>query len=123
MNKILPTEIDRHNKNMRNHVQHKLGKGGLLLALAASGSTDKPVQGDGDIILMHRVGNGTTGLLQTPKTYVAPMAVWYKGEEPVLEICDIPRVMRGEKMVHGAMQSVADALSQRVDDKTFVYDS
>lgn len=121
-NRFLATEVDKHNKAMRKRVVHQLGEGGLLLAMAASGSTDKPTPEDPATTVMHRVGEGTARLLQTEHTYVVPMAIWYQSEKPVLEVCDIPRFMTSDATVHSGMVRLADTLTAQVPERSFVYE-
>lgn len=119
--RLLPDEIERHNRKMRDRVIHMLGEGSLLLAMAPSGTTDKATAEDPSTIVMGKVGAGTMDLLRQPRTYVAPMAVWYQGEQPVMELADIPRIMRTEDMTHGAMRKIAATLSAKVPDHNFAY--
>lgn len=120
-NKFLPTEIEKHNTAMKKRVVEKLGEGGLLLAMAASGSTDKPTAPGSSVITMQRVGKGTAELLKTEHTQVVPVAISYSGDRPVLEVCDIPRLYTNEAMVHSGMRQIASTLTEKVPDQTFVY--
>lgn len=113
--------IKTHNLLMRQKIERRLGKGGLLLAMAASGSTDKPLSYDRHTISLGRVGQGTVKLMQQPRTLVAPMAVWYKGEEPVMEIAETPRLIGSDAEAHGVMYDIAAALTVRVPGKAFNY--
>lgn len=119
--RLLPTKIDRHNRKLRDHITDKLGEGGLLLAMAASGTTDKLSPTNPSTMVMSKIGHGTMELMQQPRTYVLPMAIWYKGEQVVMEICDIPRVIKDETMAHGAMERIADTLTNSTEDLNFVY--
>lgn len=121
--RILPNEIDKHNRDMRRGVIHRLGQGGLLLAMAASGTTDKPKPETPAVMQMGRLGNGTLDLMMQPKTYVAPMAIWYKDDQAVMELADIPRVMLDEEYAHKAMGKIALTLSAKVPTHDFVYES
>lgn len=124
--RLLPNEVDRHNRRMRSRVVHMLGEGSLLLALAASGTTDKANPDDPTTINMGKVGTGTLGLMQQPRTYIAPMAVWYQGGHPVMQMADIPRMApkgdMGETVAHDAMERIAATLTDNVPDNTFIYE-
>lgn len=121
MDRFLFNNIERHNQKMRDQVVNKLGKGSLLLAMAASGTTDKPLDSDPSNIAMGKIGTGTLKLLQQPGTYVAPMAVWYQGESPVMELTDIPRIIKTEQDAHTAMQTIATTLTTKIPTLTFTY--
>lgn len=123
LGKFVPKEVDRHNWRMRNRVQQRLGEGAMLLAIAASGTTDKPRPDNPDTIVMNPIGSGTSKLMQSEKTYVVPVAVWYGGVDPVFEICDIPRVIESDEMADNVMSKIAETLTARIPDKTVVYDA
>lgn len=114
-------EVDRHNRKVRDELNHFLGKGAAFLALAPSGTVDKPRKDDPNTIVMSPVGNGTQKMMQADKTYITPVAVWYGSETPVFETCDIPRVMLSPTMAHVAMHKIARRLTERVKNKSFVY--
>lgn len=119
--RLLPSEVDRHNRHMRDKIDQRLGEGAMLLALAASGTVDKPKSDNPDVITMSRVGSGTQKLMAAKHTYVVPVAVWYESDAPVFEICDIPRVITDEAMATNAMHRIASTLTDRVPNKTFEY--
>ncbi len=119
--RLVPSEVNRHNRQMRGRVERRLGEGSLLLAVAASGTTDKPSTEDPDTITMAGIGHGTYSVLSNPRTYVVPVAVWYGSETPVFEICDVPRPVQSEAEADNAMELISDTLSERVPHKTFVY--
>ncbi len=119
--KFVPREIDRHNWRMRNRVQQRLGEGAMLLAIAASGTTDKPRPDDPDTIIMSPIGLGTSKLMQSEKTYVVPVAVWYGCADPVFEVCDIPHVIESDEMADNVMSKIAKTLTTRIPGKTVVY--
>lgn len=121
--RLIPNEVDRHNRHMRERVEHRLGEGSMLLALAASGTVDKPKGDNPDEITMSKIGSGTHKLLNAKHTYVVPVAVWYGSENPVFEICDVPRVITDEAMATNAMHRIASTLTNGVPNKTFAYKS
>lgn len=120
--RILPSEIDKHNRRMRKAVHEKLGEGSLLLAMAASGTTDKPSPEDPSIITMGTVGVGTSRIMAADNTYVAPLAVFYQGEHRIMQFADIPRRVTTEEQAHNVMQAIATTLNEQTeDDLTFQY--
>lgn len=121
--KIFPPEADRHNKELRKLIQHKLGEGGLLLAMAASGTTDKPINGDDSCVVMGALGHGTVDLMQTSKTYTLPVGIWYKGGHTILRAADIPRRIKTHEQADAMMLEIADTLTRATDDTEFVYTS
>jgi hypothetical protein len=123
LSRLLPDDIKRHNKQMTELVESRLDLGGMLLAIAASGTIDKPSdESYPDTYLLGTIGHGTAKMMMHPKTLVMPVAVWLKDENPILEIADIPRVVTDEADAHAVMIKMADKLSQRVEGKTFKYD-
>lgn len=121
LDRVLPRLVKDHNVKMRDAVKHKMGEGSLLLALAASGTTDKPKADDPTTIAMETIGTGTIDFMQQPDTYVAPIAVWYKSGQPIMEFADVPRVIRTEEEAHRMMGRIATTLSTKVPDLTFAY--
>lgn len=119
--RIIPSEADRHNKRLRKDLHQKLGEGGLLLAMAASGTTDKPLDGDPTTIGMGKLGAGTMDILSAERTYTLPLAVWYKHGHTILRPADIPRRITSKEKAHHMMQKIAGLLTKTTEDTTFVY--
>ena len=115
--------IDPYNKMLRRIVQHQLAKGGNLFGIALSGTTDKPINGNQDMIGLGRVSKGTLKILQSPNTLVVPVAMWrgQTADESVFEIVDVPTAISDEAHMHRMMGSIATKLSDVVTDKTFTY--
>ncbi len=121
LSKLLPDEIDRHNKSMRKMVRQKLDEGGMLLAIAPSGAKDKMCDSDSKNYLLGPLGVGTTGMIVHPRTYVLPVAIWLDGEVPFMEICDIPRLMNSDQGVHDMMSDISLVLTAGVEGFNFSY--
>lgn len=115
--------IDPYNKMLRRIVQHQLGKGSNLFGIALSGTTDKPVGGNQDLIGLGRVSKGTLKILQSPNTLVVPVAMWRgrTADESVFEIVGVPTAISDEAHMHRMMGNIATRLSDVVIDKTFTY--
>lgn len=119
--RIIPPEADRHNKRVRREIQQRLGEGGVLLAMAASGTTDKPSQTKPGVIEMGALGHGTVDVMATERTYTLPVAVWYKDEHRILRPADIPRRINTTKKAHAMMQGISGVLTSTTGDTQFVY--
>ncbi len=120
---LKPFVVDQYNRALRALVKRQLSKGGNLFGIALSGTTDKPLQDETDVIGLGRVSKGTLQIIQSPHTLVLPVAMW-RGEsddDSVFEVVDIPRAIRGEEDVHRMMGAIAGKLSELVDGKDFQY--
>jgi hypothetical protein len=118
---LRPGEIDKHNKTMRNMVKQKLDDGGMLLALAPSGSKDKESQSEPGTYTLGPLGSGTLALMTHPRTYVLPIAIWLEGEEPFMEVCDIPKLITKDEDAHEMMDVISNSLSRGVEGINFCY--
>lgn len=121
LDRIITPEAERHNKELRKAVGKKLGEGGVLLAMAASGTTDKPISQDPTKIAMGPLGPGTMKILEHEKTYTLPLAVWYNGQHAVMRCADIPRRITTEEKAHTMMQRIAATATEATDDTTLIY--
>lgn len=121
--RLFPPKADRHNKELRKDVRGKLGEGGLLLAMAASGTTDKPINGDPSKILMGPLGHGTMEIMQADRTYVLPAGIWYQNGHTIFRTTDIPRRITEEAEAHRMMQSIAHTLTEATGDTEFIYNA
>lgn len=127
--RLLPSDIERHNRKMRQHVKRNLKQGqpeadtpkpgGLLLAMAPSGTTDKQTAERN--FRLGTIGHGTAEMMTQDKTYVLPMAVWLQPEATSLALADVPRVLRDEAAAHRTMGRIATTLTGLVGEKTFHY--
>ncbi len=112
--------VTKHNSDMLQRISQRLGEGSFLLAIAPSGTIDKPNSDKPNEIIMSRMSNGTLRIL-SDSIYTVPVAVWYGGETPVFKTCDPPRIITDEEMATGVMCKIAQTLTDRVEGKTFVY--
>lgn len=121
--RLLPSDVDRHNKHMRERVANRLGKGALLLAVAASGTIDKPNPINRRQIDMSSVSNGTKRMMMGSDgdNFLLPVGVLYGQGQPLLRIADIPRAIKSEEVIDRGMKSIAQALSEHVTDQYFEY--
>lgn len=111
--RLVPDEIDRHNKLVRKSIGKLLMEGSNLMALAPSGSKDKEISEN-----HYRLGPinpGTIAIMRFERTFVLPVAVWLKSDQPFFKICDIPRKIQSDEEVHGMMETIAKVLSDNVD--------
>lgn len=113
--------VSSHNRSIRVSVAESLGKGGLLLAIAPSGSTDK-LDADSKIRL-GKVGLATSRMLQSPKTSTVPIAVWLENPSPQIEIIEAPSILERDDEVHSKMHKIAHTLGRLVNGKTFSYET
>lgn len=119
--KIAGSLVDGYNFRVRKAMEHRLGRGGNLFAMAASGTTDKPLAEDDGIVSMGKVSHGTAKLMMTGNSLVVPVAVWLDKEGVVFEPCDIPRAVNSEDDAHAVMARIADTLTKNVPGKRFLY--
>lgn len=116
---IIPDEINRHNQHMTDRISDALDGGGMLLAIAASGSVDK-LSGE-DTFSLETLSQGTSKMMMHNKTFVLPMAIWLRDDTPVFEICDIPRVLQEDASTHDVMELISRTLTENVEGKSFRY--
>lgn len=118
---FIPDHIDNHNRKLRGDIEQRQDEGGYLLAVAGSGTTDKPSKDDENTYEMGQLSQGTIDMMKHPHTLVVPMAVWLKDEKAVFEFCSNPRAVSNEAEAHKVMQDIAAKLEEVVPDKKFVY--
>ena len=121
ISRLLPNEIDRHNKLMRRLVKNKLDEGGTLLAVAPSGSKD--TRNESGAYTLQTLKSGTIDLIKHPKSYVLPVAIWLGKDEPIMEIADIPRLITSDEDAHSMMSGIAKTLTENVESINFKYNS
>jgi hypothetical protein len=108
-------KIDASNKAMRANMDSEFDKGGMLLAIAPSGTTDKK-QRDGNYH-MGKLGDGTAKLLASENLFVQPIAMHLP---EVFELAGAPRQLDTPDDVHDSMQEIAETLT--LHRKRYVYD-
>jgi hypothetical protein len=113
--------VTAYNEGVRKVMERRLHKGGNLFAMAASGTTDKPLEDDQSTISMGRIGHGTVKLMAAPNSLVLPIAVWLTPEDVVFKPCDIPRAINEDEEAHDVMALIAQTLTDSVPDTKFVY--
>jgi 1-acyl-sn-glycerol-3-phosphate acyltransferase len=121
LSRLIPDEIERHNKSMRNQVRHRLNSGGMLLAVAPSGTTDKRIKTSPETYELGTLRAGTLDLLKHPKTYVLPVAIWLRQDQPFMKYCDIPRLIKTDEEAHKMMENISDSLNANVEGENFRY--
>jgi hypothetical protein len=119
--RIAGSLVDGYNLSVRKAMEHRLKRGGNLFAMAASGTTDKPLDDDGETIMLGRISHGTAKLMMTENSLVVPIAVWLTPQEVLFQPCGIPRAVNTEGEAHQVMGQIADTLTKRVADKEFIY--
>jgi hypothetical protein len=108
-------KIDASNKAMRADLDHEFEKGGMLVAIAPSGTTDKK-QRDGNFH-MGKLGDGTAKLLASENLFVQPIAMHLP---EVFELAGAPRQLDTPDDVHDTMQEMAVTLNHH--GQRYVYD-
>lgn len=116
----MPNVIQSHNKKLRDAIAQRLDEGGVLLAVAPSGTTDR-VQPDNGICVMQEVQPGTARLMAHENTSVLPIAVNFKCPTPYMEVCDAPRKLSSPDEVHLVMEQIASTLQERTEGVKFRY--
>lgn len=120
--RIASKVVGSYNEVVRTIMSRRLSNGNNLFAMAASGTTDKQHEDNGNIVEMGTIGRGTAKLMRTPNSLVVPVAVWITPENVLFEPCDIPRAITSDEQAHDVMNHIAETLSSRVPGKSFVYD-
>lgn len=122
--RFLPNEVERHNKHMRADIVKSLGKGGLLLAVAMSGTTDKPLDiNTPDKISMAPITEGTSRMLTQDRTYILPASLYYKTGVPHAAITDTPRFISNSNVLHAAMGTIAANLTESIPNIEYIYNT
>lgn len=115
----LPGVIKNHNETVKAAVAKKLGEGGVLLAMAPSGTTDK-MDADKGTCTMEEVQKGTAELMTGDTTYVLPVAAHF-GEGAFMRVCEEPRPLSATYDAHDVMRSIAAVLQANVSGVNYQY--
>jgi hypothetical protein len=108
-------KINASNKAMRDDMDREFEEGGVLVALAPSGTTDQKLR-DGNYH-MGKLGDGTAKLLTTPSLFVQPVAMHLP---EVFETVGIARQLETADDVHDMMQEKVATLNRH--GQRYVYD-
>jgi hypothetical protein len=112
--------VSAHNTQVMSAVKKRLGEGGVMLAMAPSGTRDKMIKGT-DKYGLDKVNRGTARIMQTEGSKVLPVAIWLKDKEPFFEICDKPREITSDDEAHEVMHDIADTLNSNLKHHRFAY--
>jgi hypothetical protein len=118
--KIASQLVDTYNRRVRKSMDRQLNRGKNLFAMAASGTTDKPLVHDPDTISLGPISPGTAKLMMTENSLVVPVAVWLTKDSILFEPCDIPRAIKSQDEAHSVMDKIAHHLTERVG-RNFLY--
>lgn len=103
-------KIAAHNAAMLQNLRGELKKGGMLLMVAPSGTSDVE-RADGTCEMAPLTG-GTIGLMRSRNMHVQPLAIRLgEGLEPILELCGDPRRVGNDAEAHSIMQAIAAGLN------------
>lgn len=117
---ISESAIKLYNSALRKIVAHQMARGGNVMGVALSGTTDKPDREEPSKVVLARVTPGTAQMTRAPRAKLIPIAVHRLGGG-VFEVVDIPRRMHTDDQLHAVMGGIAMALNERIEDKTFEY--
>lgn len=110
--------MSSHNRTLKQDLREKFDGGGLLLALAPSGTSD--VAKDGRLV-MATLQSGTINLLKHPNVFVQPLAAKFIGSDPFhYELAGVPRRIITDDDAHNVMHQLADSLNANLPD-TYSY--
>lgn len=117
---ILPkSEVNRHNRQVREYTEELLDEGAVVGALAPTGTTriatDSP-----DTYEISPISGGAIEMMTHPNTYVLPMPMWREGNEFAVRVHD-PVEVRKPAQAHAVMRSMSETLNEIVKGKTFNY--
>lgn len=118
---FLPDHIDQHNQKIRKEIRERQeSDNGYLLAVAGSGTTDKPSTDNPNVYHMGSLSQGTIDMMRQANTYVLPISLFLEGEAPVFSVNGL-RSVTSDQEAHQVMLDNAQALNESVEGKTFVY--
>lgn len=107
-------DLSSHNQAMKQDLREKFDEGGLLLALAPSGTSDVVESGH---YRLAPVTSGTTRLLQHPSLFVQPLAARIIGVRPFhYELVGPPGLIIEEDDTHKIMNRLANSLDASLPD-------
>lgn len=106
--------VDGYNGKVTKVIGKDQEDGGMLLAVAVSGSTDKEDPDNPDAKIMSGIGRGTVGILTDENSYTQSMAISLSGE-PVLEFVGTPLALQKEDEAHDMMDNLAERLTERTE--------
>ena len=121
MRSLLPDVTRAHNRNLGRSIMGKLDHGGYLLAMAPSGSKDRPLPGRPDSCGLQPLTSGTIKMMRHPKTYTLFTGAWLGGETPFVGFSGIPRKIISPDDAHEAMKELSETLDNGVPGREFVY--
>lgn len=140
--RVQKTLIKAHNLGMRRSLMRTLGKGGVLLGIAGSGTTDKQQKvleakgkkADPDTVedskstkeksvyRLAPIKKGTVDILTGKKTYVAPAIAWITERQVVAKLCNMPRKLSTAAEVDDVYELITGNLNTEVRGSSFVFD-
>lgn len=120
---LLPDETRAHNRNLGRSIVGRLNHGGYLLAMAPSGSKDRPLPGQPNYFGLQPLTSGTIQMMKHPKTYTLFTGAWLSGEPPFVGFSGIPRKIINPAEAHEAMIELSETLDRGVTGKHFIYRS
>lgn len=97
--------IDNYNSRVVKSITERLDEGGMLLAVAPSGTTDKKG-------IMAAISRGTSAILAHKKSFVMPLAVSLEKDNLIFESAGGLRALESEDEAHDMMDGIANQLSR-----------
>lgn len=111
--------VNKHNKKMLEASGKWLSKGGRLLAVAPTGTSDVVENG---VHKQSTLTSGTIALLKTPKLLVQPLVVRLDKNAPIVsKFVGQPRQIESDLGAHAVMFEITNELNSQTDQK-FVYE-
>jgi hypothetical protein len=114
------SEVDRTNKAAMQVIDDEFSTGGVLAALAPTGTTKMETDRNGALILP-TPSHGTLELVVRPDTYTVLVPAWFKSEHVVVEMPVQPVEVSSETEFHLMLKFLAEVLTEKVEFVNFTY--
>lgn len=120
IDKLPRSEVDRNNEQAAEAMDAEFGQGGVLAAMAPTGTTRMATDRHGALVIP-TPSRGTLDLMMKPNTYVLPVPAWFKGEEGVVSMPTGPLEISDEVKAHAMFTFMAEVMTEKIDGHDFTY--
>jgi hypothetical protein len=120
VNRLPKSEVDRHNEQATEEMDQEFDQGGVLGAMAPTGTTRMARDRSGALILP--VPNrGTLDLMMKPDTVILPVTAWFKSEDAIMAMPTEPLTITDDAAAHAMLKFMAEAMSEQIPEENFAY--
>ncbi len=122
LKKKMPEFIDEQNELTKQAILRSLGRGGLLLAMASSGTTHKLIAAKDH--LLGRVSGGTADIMSHEKVHIVTVAMEIDGDNTYIDLICEPEQLTGREQVDEKMSDMGSWMTARAEDgKRYIYET